>query len=72
MSYRPAEQALSDPLSDLLNIISRESLHDLTNAIHEREDSGEWNSIHIDELNDLLIDLRKLRIKVKKLKSDNW
>jgi hypothetical protein len=72
MSYRPSNQSLSDPLDELLKSLSRENINDLASAIEAREDSGEWNLKHIDEMNALLIDARILRSKIKRLSNAHW
>ncbi len=73
MSYdRPREQSLEEPLNKLLESLSREEIRGLREAIDEREESGDWNKDHIEDLNDLLIDVRRLKSKIRKLSNDNW
>ena len=67
MGYRPPEESLEQPLSDMLN-----GIEDFNKAVDKRIDSQEYKDEHIKELQDAVLELTKIKFTLVKLKQENW
>lgn len=67
MSYRDPDQALEDPIDEILSGISR-----FSRAVEARVDSNEWMEDHIDDLLTVRIELLKIDPLLRKIRSETW
>lgn len=67
MSYRPQEQSIEDPLRKIL-----EGIVELDAAARKRAESRDWAEEHLEELDQLNIDLLRLRRRMIKMADEHW
>jgi hypothetical protein len=71
MGYRPDNQSLEESLNDILSGI-KIGLPKLLEVTSRRIESGEWQTSHIDQLDELIGNLTKLQISLMRLEKENW
>lgn len=71
MGYRPDDQSLEKPLNRIIEVLDS-ALPELEKVINNRAESREWKDSHIEELNQIIIDVFKLKILLKRIESENW
>jgi hypothetical protein len=67
MSYRPENQALTEPIEKILEGIEQFSM-----AVHERIKSDEWKRDHIYFLMDIRAKLHLLEPILREVKRETW
>lgn len=63
MGYAQENEQLSPSIDKIL-----EGMEEFNNAVNDRIKSGEWNSAHIQRLNELRKEFNDLQIEIYKLK----
>lgn len=70
MSYTPDDQKFENPIKKIL-----EGIKEFDSVVDKRmeanEDKNEWSKEHILEINELSVDLMRMRVRLKKLQSEN-
>lgn len=67
MGYRPDDQALVEPIEVIL-----QGMKDFDDAVDKRNESGDWQEEHLKEINDLSVELKRLKFSLVKIKQETW
>lgn len=67
MSYRPDNQALEEPIDNLLKAVEF-----FQKQSQNRIESDDWSEEHIDQLVSLKKDLLDLQVRLLRLRSQTW
>jgi hypothetical protein len=67
MSYRPPEQALTEPIGKISI-----GIDGFCAAVLARAKTGDWEEEHIDKINTLAGELRDIQIRLLRVGEANW